>query len=79
MPAAVAALAREDVDLVRVYLRNIGKRKLLKAKEEQDIGRRIEIARSELLSALGTLPCAVENVPEPSAISCARARRRPLN
>ena len=59
--AAVAdkALAREDVDLVRMYLRQIGKRKLLKAKEEQEIGRRIEVARSELLKAMATIPAAM--------------------
>src|SRR5688500_1699303 len=28
--------SREDLDLVRVYLKHVGKRKLLKAKEEQE-------------------------------------------
>ena len=48
----------EDVDLVRVYLRHIGRRKLLKAAEEQAIGRRMEVARADLLRTLGELPCA---------------------
>ena len=48
----------EDGDLVRVYLKHIGKRPLLKAKDEQEIGLRIERARGELLAALGALPCA---------------------
>jgi RNA polymerase primary sigma factor len=48
----------EDIDLVRVYLRHIGKRKLLKAKDEQEIGLRIEQARGGLLGALGTIPGA---------------------
>jgi RNA polymerase primary sigma factor len=48
----------EDIDLVRVYLRHIGKRKLLKAKDEQEIGLRIEQARGKLLAALGTIPGA---------------------
>ncbi len=49
-------VASEDIDLVRVYLRHIGKRKLLKAKDEQEIGLRIEQARGALLAALGTIP-----------------------
>src|SRR2546423_7000756 len=40
-----ARVVQEDVDLVRVYLRTIGIRKLLKAHEEQAIGRKIEVAR----------------------------------
>jgi len=51
-------LPQEDVDLVRVYLNHIGKRKLLKAHEEQEIGRRIESARNELLEELATIPSA---------------------
>jgi RNA polymerase primary sigma factor len=48
----------EDVDLVRVYLKQIGRRKLLKARDEQEIGARIERTRGELLAALGTIPAA---------------------
>jgi RNA polymerase primary sigma factor len=50
--------AAEDGDLVRVYLKHIGKRPLLKAKDEQEIGLRIEKARGELQSALGGIGAA---------------------
>ena len=61
VPAAVAA-SREDLDLVRVYLKHVGKRKLLKAKDEQEIGQRIEQARGELQATLGMIPCAVRTL-----------------
>ena len=54
--------AREDLDLVRIYLKHVGKRKLLKAKEEQEIGERIEKARAELQAILGRIPCAVRTI-----------------
>jgi RNA polymerase primary sigma factor len=53
-----ARVLQEDVDLVRVYLRTIGMRKLLKAHEEQAIGRKIEVARGNLLAELATIPAA---------------------
>ncbi len=61
VPAAAAA-SREDLDLVRVYLKHVGKRKLLKAKDEQEIGQRIEQARGELQATLGMIPCAVRTL-----------------
>jgi RNA polymerase primary sigma factor len=60
LPAA--GTSREDLDLVRVYLKHVGKRKLLKAKDEQEIGQRIETARGELQASLGTIPCAVRTL-----------------
>jgi RNA polymerase primary sigma factor len=60
--AAAPGLGREDLDLVRVYLKHVGRRKLLKAREEQEIGRRIEAARAELQATLGTIPCAVRTL-----------------
>ena len=54
--------SREDLDLVRVYLKHVGKRKLLKAREEQQIGERIERARGELQATLGHIPCAVRTI-----------------
>ena len=51
-------LAAEDVDLVRVYLKHVGRRKLLTAEQEQDIGRRIESARADLLAELALIPAA---------------------
>jgi RNA polymerase primary sigma factor len=46
----------EDLDLVRVYLKHIGGRKLLKARDEQEIGARIERARGDLLAELAAIP-----------------------
>jgi RNA polymerase primary sigma factor len=56
---AAPGVSREDLDLVRLYLKHVGRRKLLKAREEQEIGLRIEAARAELQATLGTIPCAV--------------------
>jgi RNA polymerase sigma factor (sigma-70 family) len=58
--AAGPALGREDVDLVRVYLQHIGKRKLLKAHEEVAIGQRIENAQRDLVAALADIPAALQ-------------------
>ena len=53
-------IAHEDVDLVRVYLQHIGKRKLLKQHEEVAIGQRIENARAELVQRLVDIPGALQ-------------------
>src|SRR5712691_4837375 len=55
-------VGREDVDLVRVYLQHIGKRKLLKAAEERTIGERIENAQRHLVTALGDVPSAIQTL-----------------
>jgi RNA polymerase primary sigma factor len=55
-------VSRDDVDLVRVYLQHIGKRKLLKAHQEVEIGERIEKAQRDLLAALGDIPGAVHTL-----------------
>ncbi len=57
-----AGVSREDIDIVRVYLKGVGQRKLLKAKEEQAIGQRIELARGQLQAALGTIPCGLQTL-----------------
>jgi RNA polymerase primary sigma factor len=57
-----AGVSREDLDLVRLYLKTVGQRKLLTAKQEQEIGRRIEEARAELQAMLGTIPCALNTL-----------------
>jgi RNA polymerase primary sigma factor len=62
LEAPLAGTSREDLDLVRVYLKHVGRRKLLKAKEEQEIGARIEHARAELQSLIGMIPCAVDTL-----------------
>jgi RNA polymerase primary sigma factor len=59
---AEASLGREDVDLVRVYLQHIGRRRLLKAHEEVAIGERIERAQQALVGALGDIPSAVQTL-----------------
>jgi RNA polymerase primary sigma factor len=59
---AGAPVGREEVDLVRVYLQHIGKRKLLKAAEERVIGQRIEDAQRELVTMLGDVPSAVQTL-----------------
>ena len=56
------AAAREEVDLVRVYLQHIGKRKLLKAADERTIGERIENAQRDLVTTLGDVPSAVQTL-----------------
>ncbi len=55
-------VGREDVDLVRVYLQHIGRRKLLKAHEEVAIGQRIEKAQRDLAAALGDIPNAIQTL-----------------
>ncbi len=55
-------VGREDVDLVRVYLQHIGRRKLLKAHEEVALGERIEKAQRELAGALGDIPNAIQTL-----------------
>jgi RNA polymerase primary sigma factor len=57
-----ANVPETDVDLVRTYLTTIGRRKLLKASEEQEIGRRIEVTRGELLGEMGTIPSALQTL-----------------
>ena len=52
----------EDADLVRVYLNQVGKRPLLKAEQEREIGLRMEQARAELLGALARIPGGVDTL-----------------
>ena len=53
-----ARLPQDERDLVSVYLSHIGRRKLLTAGQEQEIGRRMELARGSLLAALAIIPSA---------------------
>jgi RNA polymerase primary sigma factor len=57
-----AGVPEVEIDLVRTYLTSIARRKLLTAREEQEIGRRIEITRGELLAAIGTIPSALQTL-----------------
>jgi RNA polymerase primary sigma factor len=52
-------LTAPDQDLVRTYLQQIGRRKLLTARDEQAIGLRIETARGDLLAELARVPAAL--------------------
>ena len=57
-----ARLPVHEVDPVRMYLTQIGKRKLLNARQEQEIGRSIEVARGAVLGEVGTIPGALGTV-----------------
>ena len=57
-----AALPADEVDLVRLYFQHIGRRRLLKREEEQQICRRIETARADLVGALGAIPVASRTI-----------------
>jgi RNA polymerase primary sigma factor len=60
--APESRLPQEELDLVRVYLKHIGRRKLLSAAQEREIGRRIEVARSELLAELVMIPAVRQTI-----------------
>jgi RNA polymerase primary sigma factor len=54
--------AGAELDLVGAYLKRIGRRKLLTARDEQEVGRRMEIARADLLAELVTIPSALQTL-----------------
>jgi RNA polymerase primary sigma factor len=56
--APAARLPQDEIDLVRLYLTHIGRRKLLTARQEQEIGRKMEVARGELLAEMAAVPAA---------------------
>src|SRR5688500_5297858 len=57
-----AGVSDTDLDLVRIYLRHIGKTKLLTAAQEQEIGLAIEHARAALLTKFAEIPMAVQTL-----------------
>jgi RNA polymerase sigma factor (sigma-70 family) len=59
---ATARVPDAELDLVRTYLSHIGRRKLLTAREEQEIGRRMELTRGELLAEIGAIPIALQTI-----------------
>ena len=61
-PDSSLVLGREDVDLVRLYLQHIGRRRLLKAHEEAIIGERIERALRDVVGALADVPSAIQTL-----------------
>jgi len=60
--AEEATLPADEVDLVRLYFQHIGRRKLLKREQEQEICRNIEAKRAELLSTVGAIPAATRSL-----------------
>ena len=52
-------LGPADADLVRMYLQQIGRRPLLTADDEAQLGRRIDGARAAMLDAIARIPGAV--------------------
>jgi RNA polymerase primary sigma factor len=60
--APQAGVPDVEIDLVRTYLTSIARRKLLTAREEQEIGRRIEIMRGALLAEIATIPSALQTL-----------------
>ena len=53
---------RDEVDLVRMYLQHIGKRRLLKKSDEVALGERMEQGQQALLAALLRFPSAAEQI-----------------
>jgi RNA polymerase sigma factor (sigma-70 family) len=60
--APQAGVPDVEIDLVRTYLTSIARRKLLTAREEQEIGRRIEITRGALLAEIAMIPIALQTL-----------------
>jgi RNA polymerase sigma factor (sigma-70 family) len=56
------AMRAEDVDLVRMYLMQVGRRPLLKPEEEAAVGVRLDQARAALVRALSGFPCVIDNL-----------------
>ena len=56
----IAALPSKGEDPVRLYLKEIGKVPLLTARQEVEIGRRIEVGQIALRRALAGIPLAMQ-------------------
>jgi RNA polymerase sigma factor (sigma-70 family) len=54
--------AREDVDLIARYLQEVGRRALLTPAQEIELGRRILAARAAVVSALASIPGAIDTL-----------------
>jgi len=55
-------IRREDADLVRMYLTQVGRRPLLKPEEEAQAGKRLDEARAAMIGALAAFPCVIDNL-----------------
>jgi RNA polymerase sigma factor (sigma-70 family) len=51
-----------DVDLVRMYLQQVGRRPLLTAVEEAQLGKRLEAARADLIGTLSVIPGFIDTL-----------------
>jgi len=51
-----------DVDLVRMYLQQVGRRPLLTQPREVEVGRQLEHTRAQLLAALAKIPGAIDTL-----------------
>jgi RNA polymerase sigma factor (sigma-70 family) len=62
--AAAEPSTAVDADLVRAYLREVGRRPLLTPPQEAELGRRIDATRADLIGALAGQPCAIQTLTE---------------
>jgi RNA polymerase sigma factor (sigma-70 family) len=56
------ASGRDDADLVRKYLSDVGRRPLLTRDEEFALGRRIDAARGAVIAAMSLFPCVIDTL-----------------
>jgi RNA polymerase sigma factor (sigma-70 family) len=61
-PRGGDAGARDDADLVRMYLQQIGLRPLLTPQQELEIGRQLDAARAAVVGALVRIPCVLDTL-----------------
>jgi RNA polymerase sigma factor (sigma-70 family) len=59
-PLTAGAGAGDDVDLVRMYLSQVGRRPLLTPPQEIEVGARLDAARAELIGSLTGFPCVID-------------------
>jgi RNA polymerase sigma factor (sigma-70 family) len=56
------SIRREDADLVRMYLTQVGRHPLLTPEQEAQVGKRLDEARAALLGTLAAFPCVIDNL-----------------
>ncbi|MCU1382422.1 MAG: polymerase sigma factor [Acidobacteria bacterium] len=59
-PLTAAAGVSDDVDLVRMYLSQVGRHPLLTPAREIEVGARLDAARAELIASLTAFPCVID-------------------
>src|SRR5687768_3539001 len=57
-----------DVDLVRMYLQQVGRRPLLTPPREIEVGRQLDHARADLVAALARIPGAIDTLSKLAAL-----------